>query len=175
MLFRLNVAVYYDDMFKSNFERSAETRIEAIMSIVDQMYSEKDTLTTEIEVNLVAIEHANGSNWGNFDWYTKLTPWSKRYQYYTLDNNDLSEIAKNSPHDANLYVFITGKCSNRFLGLSNLDSVCDRGRDNRININRYATSQKIGGKGGDAYTAQVHKIRFDIKYVLKLILGLMYT
>ena len=142
-------------MFKSNFQRSAETRIEAIMSIVDQMYSEKDTLTTEIEINLVAIEHANGSNWGNYQWSKELTPWSKKYQYHTLDSNDLSNIAKNSPHDANLYVFITGKCSNRWLGLSNLDSVCNTDREKRININRYAASQN-GGKGGDAYTAEVH-------------------
>ena len=139
-------------MFKADFPRSAETRIEAIMSIVDQMYSEKDTLTTEIEVNLVAIEHANGSNWGNLDWETELTPFSTNY---TLDSNDLSKIAKNSPHDANLYVFITGKCSNDFLGLSNLDSVCNTDREKRININKYATSPN-GGKGYDAYTAEVH-------------------
>ena len=111
VLSRLNIAVYYDDMFKADFPRSAETRIEAIMSIVDQMYSEKDTLTTEIEVNLVGIEYAKGSNWGKFDWYTELTPWS---QNCVNDSNDLSKIAKNSPHDANLYVFITGKCSNKY-------------------------------------------------------------
>ena len=141
-------------MFKADFPRSAETRIEAIMSIVDQMYSEKDTLTTEIEVNLVGIEYAKGSNWGKFDWYTELTPWS---QNYVNDSNDLSKIAKNSPHDANLYVFITGKCSNKYLGLSNLDSVCDIAREKRININKYAPSQNSSGKGGDAYTAEVYQ------------------
>ena len=38
------------------------------MAIVDEMYSEKDTLQTEIEVNVVAIVHAEGQNWGLTDW-----------------------------------------------------------------------------------------------------------
>ena len=73
-----------------------------------------------------------------------------------MPSNDLSAIAKNSPNNANLYIFITGKKSkSTLLGLSNLDSVCDAGREKRVNINRYATSSN--GGGGDAYTAWVYK------------------
>ena len=64
---RLNVVVHYDDMFKDQFQHRAVTRIEAIMAIVDEMYSETDTLKTEIDVNLMAIEHAAGKNWGTVD------------------------------------------------------------------------------------------------------------
>ena len=65
LIFRLNVVVYYDDMFKDEFQSTALTRIEAIMAIVDEMYSEKDSLQTVIEVNTVAVEQAAGQNWGN--------------------------------------------------------------------------------------------------------------
>ena len=97
-IFRLTVAVYYDDMFKSEFGDRAVKRIEAIMAIVDEMYSEKDTLKTELDVKTVAIEHASGKNWGLEDWYSNFAPWNraKKPEY------DLSKIATDSTHDANL-------------------------------------------------------------------------
>ena len=70
---RLGVAVYYDDMFKEEFGDTVNTRIEAIMAIVDEMYSEKNTLTTEFEVTTIALEHSRGSNWGMVnDWGREL-------------------------------------------------------------------------------------------------------
>ena len=146
--FRLTVAVYYDDMFKSEFGDRAVKRIEAIMAIVDEMYSEKDTLKTELDVKTVAIEHASGKNWGLEDWYSNFAPWSraKKPEY------DLSKIATDSTHDANLYVFITGRGSKSGLGLATLDSVCNNKRKKRVNINKYSPGSQ---KGGDAYTAEV--------------------
>ena len=40
----MDVAVYYDSCFGKKFGSKAKTRIRAIMAIVDEMYSEKDTL-----------------------------------------------------------------------------------------------------------------------------------
>ena len=53
-------------MFNEEFQNPV-TRVTAIMAIVDEMYSEKDTLQTELEVNEVAIVHAAGQNWGLTD------------------------------------------------------------------------------------------------------------
>ena len=36
----LKVAVYYDDVWKEQFKENAETRIDAIMALVDEQYSE---------------------------------------------------------------------------------------------------------------------------------------
>ena len=124
------------------------------MSFVDEMYSEKDTLKTEFDVSIVAIEHAQGKNWGLENWYYNFAPWTrtehgrepKKPEY------DLSKIATDSPHDANIYVFLTGSDSEDGLGLAELDSVCDTSRDRRLNINKYSTGDF---KGGDAYTAMV--------------------
>ena len=65
---RLDVFVYYDDLFNEQFPNSAKTRVAAIMSIVQNMYSKKDTLKTKIDVKLVGNEHMPGENWGNTPW-----------------------------------------------------------------------------------------------------------
>ena len=65
---RLNVVVYYDDLFKEQFQDRAETKIAAIMAAVDQMFSEQDSLKTTIDVNTVATVHAPGKNWGDGRW-----------------------------------------------------------------------------------------------------------
>ena len=148
-IFRLTVAVYYDDIFHSEFGDRAITRIEAIMAIVDEMYSEKDTLTTEFEVSTVAIEHAQGRNWALDKWVSNFSPWSSP----SKPEYDLSRIAINSSHEANIYVFFTGKSVVNGLGRGEPYSVCDTSRDNRVNINKYASGSQ---KGGDAYTAEVY-------------------
>ena len=40
----MDVAVYYDGCFAKKFGSKAKTRIRALMAIVDEMYSERDTL-----------------------------------------------------------------------------------------------------------------------------------
>ena len=42
--------------------------MKAVMAFVKELYSERDTLTTELKVNTVAIEHAAGENWGTTRW-----------------------------------------------------------------------------------------------------------
>ena len=71
--YRLNVAIYYDDIFYKKIGKSSKNRaierITAVMAIVDEMYSEKDSLTTEIDVEIVAINHAEGNDWSqNQSW-----------------------------------------------------------------------------------------------------------
>ena len=136
-------------MFKAEFGDRAVKRIEAIMAIVDEMYSEKDTLKTELDVKTVAIEHAKGRNWALEKWGPNFSPWSSP----SKQEYDLSRIAINSPHEANIYVFVTGKSDINPLGRAEPYSVCDTSRRNRVNINKYASGRQ---KGGDAYTAEVY-------------------
>ena len=113
------------------------------MAIVDEMYSEKDTLQTEIEVNTIAIEHASGENWGiSSDWSGEVLTW----------DGPTGTISDSSPHDANLYVFVTGSESQEGLGLGWKGSLCDSSRRRRNCINKYSAGSQ---KGGDAYTAEV--------------------
>ena len=140
-------------MFKAEFGNRAVRRVDAIMGFVDEMYSEKDTLKTEFDVSTVAIEHAKGKNWGLDYWGSNFAPWTRDWgQEPTKPEYDLSRIATDSPHDANIYVFLTGSDSKDGLGRAKLDSVCDTGRSKRLNINRYSIGDFTGG---DAYTAMV--------------------
>ena len=125
------------------------------MAIVDEMYSEKDTLQTEIEVNTIGIEHAAGEKWFYGSSTNKL--WNNKVLGEDLRTGI---IAKRSPYDANLYVFLTGTEAGSGLGLGSVGSVCDPGRGRRASINRYAAGDY---KGGDAYTAEV-RIDFTLKY-----------
>ena len=68
LISRLNVVVYYDDLFQNQFQDRAESKVAAIMATVDQMFSQQDSLKTIIEVNTVAILHAPGKNWGDGRW-----------------------------------------------------------------------------------------------------------
>ena len=130
------------------------------MAIVDEMYSEKDTLTTEFEVSTVAIEHAQGRNWALDKWGANFSPWSSP----SKPEYDLSRIAINSQYDANIYVFVTGKSDINPLGRAEPYSVCDTSRRNRVNINKYASGSQ---KGGDAYTAEVYLNLNHIMCVLR--------
>ena len=119
-------------------------RIEAVMAMVDEMYSEKDTLKTDIKINVLGIEHSEGSNWsktGKKDWNSLL-------------NEDLSEIATESTYEANLYIFITNGVSPKkgWIGLANMEVLCDPYRGRRVNINGYLAGNI---KSGDAETASV--------------------
>ena len=154
VILRLNVMVYYDDNFKNDFGEKAEVRVDAIMAIVDAMYSEKDckgnfNLETKFEVNTLGIEHAIGSHWGKLDWDKDLAP----FVYYDYPNakplpeNDLSKIAEKSPYDADLYVFITGKESKTGGGYAPQGTVCEKKKDKRVSISQY--------EGHDCYTATV--------------------
>ena len=82
------------------------TRIEAIMLIVDEMYSEKDTLKTTIGIDCIAILHANGQDWGR----------ARDFGDVLYDHNGPQIVAKDSRYNADLYVFITGKTARATIG-----------------------------------------------------------
>ena len=133
--------VFYDDKWKKRFGSRAVKRAGAIMALVDEIYSEKDTLKTILDVNVVGIEHAKGENWGEEKWLPNPF-WAK-----------LKDIAEKSSKEANLYIFLTvGGSQEGFAGLAPLGVVCDYYLDQRMNINGYYEGTH---KGGDAYTASV--------------------
>ena len=127
--------MYYDDDFKDKFGSLAVTRVYAVMAIVDEMYSEKDTLKTELEVDTIAVEHAAGERW------------SAELPYHLGENEATGIIAKSSSYEANLYVFLSEGGNGGVLGRAGISTVCNWGRGRRTSINRY--------KGADSYTAQV--------------------
>jgi len=149
--YRLDVKVYYDDVFNAQFKEDPKTKIERLMAVVDEMYSESDTLKTKIDVNVVGIERAYGKNWGDSNDWGRLLP--------TPDpsvGSELISLAKYSSEEANLYVFLTGQPSSYVpgtsikVGLGYAGVVCDQARDTRISISRWFE----GSKGGEATTAE---------------------
>ena len=137
------MAVYYDDLFAKQYGAAAKTRVHAVMAIVDEMYSEKDTLKTTIKINTIGVKHAVGEQWDG-DWRTTVLG----------ENLPTGRIAKSSPYDANLYVFLTGYYWGSNLGLAGMSTVCDSSRGRRTSVNKYSDGSQ---KGGDAYTAEVLK------------------
>ena len=166
--YKLKVAVYYDDKFARYFGNLTVKRVTAVMAIVDEMYSEKDTLTTEIKVETVGIEHAKGYDWSKDDFGEDVIgdygapPDSvrdcRRYRTCTAER-----IARNSKLEANLYVFLT--VNNPYLlGVAaKVGSVCDIKRARRTNISSY-TPQGGAVKDGDSYTAETiaHEIGHNL-------------
>ena len=69
--FRLKVAVFYDDRFKAQHGSKSESKVRQVMAVVNNMYSEKATLTTTIDIQIVGIEHATGQDWSG-DFYAAL-------------------------------------------------------------------------------------------------------
>ena len=70
-LYRLKTVVYYDDMMLQQYNNNKEKvkgKLRAVMAFVKELYSEKDTLKTVIKVDVLAIEHASGKNWGTRRW-----------------------------------------------------------------------------------------------------------
>ena len=113
------------------------------MEIVDGMYREKDTLKTAIKINVLGIEHSEGSNWsrtGTKDWDTLL-------------DEDLNDIATESSYNANLFIFITnGSSKSSYVGLAQMGVLCNYNPGDRISINGYLEGYS---KSGDSETASV--------------------
>ena len=133
--FRGDVVVLYDDVFDRQFGRFAPTRVRAVMEIVNEMYSERDSLKTTIKWNIISIQHLTGKDWASKEW----------------NLNEISAEAAKQTIDADIYVFMTGQWSLSGLGVAYLGTACGP-KETRININKYIYG---GFKNGDAYTAEV--------------------
>ena len=122
------------------------------MAVVDEMYSERDSLTTVIEWTDTII-HARGHDWCP---YKKWTPLLR-------GNGKLATWARESGRNDDIFVFLTGsktKCEPAgCLGeASGIGNICSSDKGKRINIQRYGyeiRSDHWGFKGKDAYTAEV--------------------
>merc|ERR1719295_32514 len=133
----LKVAVYYDDVWKEQFKENAETRIDAIMALVDEQYSE-DTFATAVDV-----EYAKGKNW-NRQWFTGKPGGVLCYRQ-GCDDYDISAA---SPHDVNLWVFLTGSASQGgAYGMAWEGFLCHSMKALRTSITKYLWE--------DEYTAEV--------------------
>ena len=94
-----------------------------------------------------------------------MLPYISNDSGYNWIMHEIGQIAVNSSHDANLYVFVTGSEGNTgikgsVLGqAAGIGTVCDSTREKRTNILKYA-----GGliKGAEVYTAEVNKLHFVI-------------
>merc|ERR1711973_874157 len=149
--YTLKVAVYYDDMWKEEFKENAETRIDAIMALVDEQYSE-DTFATEVDVEVVSVEYAEGENW-NRQWYTGSTGAVLCYRPGCVDG----DISAASPHDVNLWVFLTGSASQGgAYGMAWEGFLCHSMKALRTSITKYLWE--------DEYTAEVvtHEIGHNL-------------
>ena len=90
----MNVVLIYDDGYIEDAGAGYDTRVRAIMAIVEEMFSEKEL---NIEMNTVAFIHAEGRDWRD------TQKWDDYY------NDELYDEAKKSGYDANSYIFLTGK------------------------------------------------------------------
>jgi hypothetical protein len=62
----VKVKVYYDDaMARVYNERKVKKKLRSVMLYVEEMFHERDTLTTIIQINAetMKIEHARGESW----------------------------------------------------------------------------------------------------------------
>ena len=62
------MAVYYDEVWHEQFGDNSVTRVDAIIAMVDEIFAEQ-SFQTEIDVELVAAELAEGENWAKYPWY----------------------------------------------------------------------------------------------------------
>ena len=60
--FSLNVHVFYDDTFNAQFGSDATTRITAIFTIVETIYSDA-SLSSVIDPNIIQISYITGASW----------------------------------------------------------------------------------------------------------------
>ena len=67
--YRLDLVVFYDRCFADEFGNMSETRVRAVMDIVEEMYSEKDSLETtfEFDDNFPIVPKLD-SSWCNEIW-----------------------------------------------------------------------------------------------------------
>ena len=63
----MNVKVYYDDAMKNTYKSSSKVKqkLRSVMVYVEEMFHEKDTLTTTIDIDAknLKIEHLSGQSW----------------------------------------------------------------------------------------------------------------
>ena len=112
------------------------------MEIVNEMYSEKDSLETTIEWNIKKIIHKRGRDWCPV-------------MFGDILGGELQDIARESSLDVDAFVFLTASYADDGLGLAYVGTTCSPDKGMRISMNRYTADGESQFKGKDAYTAEV--------------------
>jgi len=128
--YKVTAVVYYDDVFKKEFGEKADTRINAVMALVDEQF---DEMKIEIDIEVIAVEYMKGQSWTK-NWMNKILCTTEGCVGY--------DIPMASDHNANIYVFITGHGNKDFLGLAWEGYVCDERRFMRTSITQYHNTWK---------------------------------
>jgi len=140
--YKIRVWVYYDDRWKKRFGEEADTRADAVMALVDEMFSE-ETLQTQLHFTVESVKHVPGSGtWGA----------------YGVNKEGIRNIAaENSlkPNGPDLNVFLTGTGSGG--GTAWLSSICKKGHTK-------LKSSVTGWAYDDEYTAEIvaHEIGHNL-------------
>ena len=71
-MYSLSIVVYYDDSIKDRYRttQKAERKLREVLLHVEEMYHERDTLTTVVHLGAESSErmpiiHISGQNWEN--------------------------------------------------------------------------------------------------------------
>ena len=59
--YKIRVWVYYDDLWKNRFKEEADTRADAVMALVDEMFSE-ETLQVKIIIIILCSKKKGNNN-----------------------------------------------------------------------------------------------------------------
>ena len=262
------MAVYYDDLFEDEVANDGDPhrKIQMIMESAAAILEEKKTLETFFKLDVLNIEHVQGSRWNSSKWMVieptdcmkqchrgnelclcrmfcrgdrecldkcqsdacpqsedkckvcdpkksyecqkkchemDRTIWTMddtqryflmaimltvtlHYKYFIYLRNilmliqfsivwDLGRIAKSSPHDANLYVFITGSQSTGHRGFAfhdpeklGMGNVCDYERTYRIPIVQYVEDLRGSNAPGNGIQCQNGAVcTGQVRYVYK--------
>jgi len=146
--YKVNIVVMYDDAFGKEFGSKAQDEVKKIIARANKEFSHT-SLTPKIQLNILAIQQANGKTW-------------------TDDNSNkylpvCGELAKaNKITDANTYVCIGGKpkTDNGAGGVSMLGTVCDKEHSQRTAYVQYVTTtpelgMTLNAEGMTKHTAMV--------------------
>ena len=147
----MNIVVFYDKCFEQKFGNMSASKVRAIMAIVEEIFSEKDTLQTTIEFSDdFPIVPKLESNWCDSCWMDIFT-----------SNGELANIVRNSGYEADQFIFLTNvpKWNVEVGGLAHGAVVCHPDKGHRKIIATYHERQQgiwfHNPKSGVFLTAEV--------------------
>ena len=124
------------------------------MAIVNNMYSEKESLTTTIEWNIKEIIHQRGEDWCPVEDWNTLLP-----DLDDVAGGGLPAIARDSGLDVDAFVFLTGSMAKgkdsygqELLGYAYIGTTCENDTGARVSLTKVVEGE---WKGNDTFTAEV--------------------
>ena len=151
MVYRMDIVVFYDDCFAKKFKNMSTTRIKAVMAIVEEMFSEYDSLETTIQFkDDFPIVPKFQSNWCDKNWEDIIKP-----------SGELGMIADGTTFPAHAYIFLTHGSQNEYnLGRAHKGQACNPNKSYRISINQYKSNSWMNGDLGTAGVICEHIIQY---------------